>query len=410
MNYLNKYKLIHENQSGFRQKHSCQTALVKLIDQWMACLDKGDFVGALFIDFRKAFDVVDHSVLIKKLSMYRIEDQSLLWFISYLNNRQQAVNSDQGLSDFTQVEYGVPQGSILGPTLFLLFINDLPLFLKHCPSDFYADDATYHTSNKCQKIIENDIQDDGNISITWSKKNKMFVHFDKTFYMLLGTRQRLANSHHLSINIDNCQINQTSEHKLLGIHIDDKLTWTTHIDHLCSAISSKISLLKQLSSYVTKGIQMKFYQGYILPLIDYGSVTWGSTSSYNLERLSKLQKRAARVILKADYTTPSNDMFKELGWLSIRERLTYNKAVLTYKALNNLTPEYITTMLKPVSETHDRALRSSANGTLAVPRSRTSLFDRSFSYSAPRLWNSFPDSVRNSSSLSDFKQKLKHIL
>ena len=85
MNYLNKYKLINENQSGFRQKHSCQTALVKLIDQWLACLDKGDYVGALFIDFRKAFDVVDHSILLRKLAMYKIEDQSLLWFISYLN-------------------------------------------------------------------------------------------------------------------------------------------------------------------------------------------------------------------------------------------------------------------------------------------------------------------------------------
>ena len=105
----------------------------------MACLDKGDFVGALFIDFRKAFDVVDHSMLIRKLSVYKIDNKSLHWFISYLQNRQQAVASDQGLSDFEQVEFGVPRGSFLGPTLFLLFINDLPLFLNHCHSDFYAD-------------------------------------------------------------------------------------------------------------------------------------------------------------------------------------------------------------------------------------------------------------------------------
>ena len=133
MNYLNKYKLIHEYmyQSGFRQKHSCPTVLVKLIDQLMACLDKGDFGGTLFIEFRKAFDVVDHSISIRKFSMYKIEEQCLLWFSSYLNNRQQAVMSDQGLSDFTQMEFGVLQGSILGLTLFLPFINDLPLFLKH---------------------------------------------------------------------------------------------------------------------------------------------------------------------------------------------------------------------------------------------------------------------------------------
>ena len=342
--------------------------------------------------------------------MYKIDNKSLQWFISYLQNWQQAVASDQGLSDFTQVEFGVPQGSILGPTLFFLFINDLLLLLNHCHSDFYADDATFHTSSSCLETIENDIQDDINISFAWSRENKMFVHFDKTFYMLLGIRQRLISSHQLNISIDNCEIKQTSTQKLLEVHIDDGPTWTTHIDHLCSAISSKISLLKQWSTYVPTEIQKKFYQGYILPLIDYGSVTWGSTSLCNLERLLKLQKRAARIILQADYNTPSVDMFIELGWLSISQQIKYNKVVLTYKALHNLTPEYISKLLEPVSETHNRALRSSANGTLAIPRSRSSVFDRSFSYSAPRLWNSFPNAVRNSSSLNSFKHNLKQIL
>lgn len=293
---------------------------------------------------------------------------------------------------------------------FLLFINDLPLFLKHSYADLYADDATFHTSSTCLDTIESCLQDDADTSLVWGRLNKMFVHFDKTFYMVLGTRQRLNDSHSLQLTINQAQIKQTTTQKLLGMHIDDKLTWTTHIDHLCSAISSKLSLLRQLSTYVSSNTQKKFYHAYILPLIDYGSVTWGNTSLSNIERICKLQKRAARIILRADYNTPSVDMFRELGWQSISQRINYNKAVFTYKALNNLTPDYISNMLTPVSETHNRTLRSSVNGTLAVPRSRSSVFDRSFSHSAPRLWNSLPIDVRNSPNLNNFKSNLKHIL
>ena len=127
----------------------------------------------------------------------------------------------------------------------------------------------------------------------------------------------------------------------------------------------------------------------------------------NIERISKLQKRAARIILRANYDTPSVDMFSQLGWLSIPDRLKYNKAVLTYRAINNLSPEYITQLLKPVSEVHTLNLRSSENGSLYVPKARTALFDGSFSCSAPRLWNALPQTVKTSGSLSTFKQSLK---
>ena len=128
------------------------------------------------------------------------------------------------------------------------------------------------------------------------------------------------------------------------------------------------------------------------------------------DRISKLQKRAARIILNADFNTPSAEMFETLDWLPIVKRLKYNKAVFTYRAMNNLTPQYISDLLKPVSETHNRALRSSVNGALAVPRSRSSLFDRSYSYTAPKLWNSIPIQVRNSQSLKCFKDNIKVIL
>ena len=171
MNYLNTYRLIHENQSGFRQKHSCQTALVKVIDQWMSCIDKGNIVGSLFIDFHKAFDVVDHIILTKKLSSYKLSESSLQWFNSYLNHRTQTVHNGQELSDSVNVKTGVPQGSILGPTLFLLLINDLPLYIKFCFSDFYADDATFHTHDKNLNAIDFNSQSDRDTVKSWCRQN-----------------------------------------------------------------------------------------------------------------------------------------------------------------------------------------------------------------------------------------------
>ena len=136
------------------------------------------------------------------------------------------------------------------------------------------------------------------------------------------------NIQHLNINIDGDKIRDVNKHKLLGVYIDENLRWTDHIDHLCAIISSKISLLRQFSTYIPNGAQIIFYQGYILPLIDYGSSTQGTTSMNNIERLSKLQKRAAQIILNAPYDTASSDMFKTLGWQTIQKRHSYYKPYL----------------------------------------------------------------------------------
>ena len=408
MAFLNKYKLIHANQSGFRQKHSCQTALVKLIDQWLTCIDKGDIIGTVFLDFRKAFDLVDHSILIEKLSLYKCKNNTLDLLSSYLHARKQVIENGQDTSKPALIKSGVPQGSILGPTLFLIFINDLPLHMNHCYIDFFADDATYHINGKSESEVEPKLQQDGDNSKTWAKQHKMKIHYDKTTCMLVGNRHKTREASGLNIHIENNKLKQVEKQKLLGVFIDENLSWTAHIDNLCSLISSKISLLKQLSSYVPVEIQKLFYQGYILPLIDYGSNTWGTTSKHNIERISKLQKRAARIILKADYNTPSSVMFTQLGWATIPNRHDYNKAVLTYKAMNNLTPEYITDLLKPVSETHNRNLRSVTCGSLSVPRSKTALYDGSFSATAPKLWNALPSDIRTCSSLDNFKKSAKN--
>lgn len=410
MGYLNKYRLLHEGQSGFRQKHSCQTALIKLIDHWIEYIDKGDLVGTLFVDFRKAFDLVNHSILLEKLNLYKFSHSAIRWFESYLSSRQQAIAYNNSLSHFAHVRTGVPQGSIIGPTLFLIFINDLPLSLKNCKSDLYADDATFHTHHKDLLVIENELQTTFDKTKLWAKDHKMEIHDIKTSCMAVGSRKRISQPHNIHIKSGDIPLRNVTNQKLLGVYIDENLSWSTHIDHLCSQVASKISLLCQLSQYVPTETQKKFYQGYILPLLDYGSVTWGTSSAMNIERLLKLQKRAARIILKTDLNTPSADMFKELGWLPLRKRIDYNKAVLTYKALNNMAPEYITNLLTPMSQAHSLNLRSAVNGTLYVPKSRTSLFDGTFTSSAPKLWNSLPLGVRNADSLNSFKKAVKEVL
>ena len=210
--------------------------------------------------------------------------------------------------------------------------------------------------------------------------------------------------------MDDICIENVSKQRLLGVYIDENLNWSAHIDYLCSNISSKISLLRQPSQYVPQNVQKLFYQSCIIPLIDYGSVIWGSTSSSNLDRLLKLQKRAARIILKADFGTPSVDMFRDLGWQSIENRLKYNKAILTYKALHDQTLEYVSKLLKPVSQTHGLNLRSSENGDLHMPLAQTALYSGAFSCSAPKLWNSLPQSVKNCDTPNSFKKSLKTVI
>ena len=299
----------------------------------MASIDKGDIIGTLFIDFRKAFDMVDHPLFMKKLANCRLSITSLNWFRSYLSTRVQSIKSDDGLSDFLELLSSVPQGSILVPTLFLLFINDLPLHLNHCLTDLYADDNTIHASGKNKPEIERKLQSDANETEVWSINNKLPIHHGKSTTMALGTRHKIQQAGQLNISIDNTQLNSVSSQKLLGVHIDETLSWNQHIDYLCSIISSRISLLRQLSYYVPENIQKMFYQSYVIPLIDYGSSSWGSTTKQNIERINKLQKRAARIILKVDYITPSVEMFQRLRWMSLSQRINYNKAVLTYKAL-----------------------------------------------------------------------------
>ena len=175
--YLNENDLLHRTQSGFRSQHSCETALMHTIDSWLNAMDNGELVGIVLVDFKKAFDLVDHQILLSKLKLYGISSEALMWFDTYLSNtnRRQLVSLNNCKSDFEKVTCGVPQGSILGPLLFLLFINDLPLYVDNVSADLYADDTTLYDIQTSLEAIEVNLQEGLNQLHICCKNNRMVL-------------------------------------------------------------------------------------------------------------------------------------------------------------------------------------------------------------------------------------------
>ena len=409
--YLKHHDILYQTQSGFRENHSCHTALTKIIDTWLTELDKGNMVGSIFLDMRKAFDLVDHKILLEKLCLYNFSTYSLKWITSYLNDRTQQVQIKNNISKPELIQFGVPQGSILGPILFLLYINDLPLYTTSTQVDMYADDATFYASGTNSACINVQLQSDMENIKKWCHDNGMYINLDKTTTMLIGTVNKLSNQSDIQVYVDDKKLTNVSQQKLLGVHIDNNLAWNTHIEKLCKCLASKISLLQRLKKFLPLQARKLFYVSYIMPVMDYCCTVWGSTTQKNINCIIKLQKRAARIILNADFTTPSRELFITLDWLPFDKKIMYHKCVLVYKAINNQTPSYISNMLTPVNTiNNNHTLRSATNHNLLLPKPRLNTLKRTFTYSGPEVWNKLPVDIKTASSLYVFKEKCHQYL
>ena len=401
--YLNENGLITRKQSGFRSKHSCQTSLLYLTNEWFNAIENGNLIGTVLVDLRKAFDLVNHELLLQKLAIYNCSTASTTWFRSYLNNRSQIVSIDGQHSEERHIISGVPQGSILGPLLFIMYINDLTLGTSHEDISLYADDTTVYA---VAKRIE-DINQCLNSTLThiteWCEKNDMVVNEEKTTAICIrSARKASGTDHNLRLVINNQNVATTEDEKLLGVHLDSSLSWNNHIKHVKKTVQNRLNLLKYLKSYLPLQARIMYYNAYVLPHFDYCSVVWSNTSGNKINELFKLQKRAARMILNKKYDTPSSALFSELQWLPLPSRFKFNVCIEVYKALNNLSPGYMADMFS----TTPRNLRSSTTNKVFVPRASK----KSFAFYGATLWNSLSNDVRSQDSLDHFRRKLKEHL
>lgn len=395
LSHFTKFNLFHSNQSGFRKNHSCHTALTNLIEQWHSNINKDQFTGAIFVDFAKAFDVIDHSLLERKLVLYGVAPKTIKLIASFLCNRRQKVCQGMTTSDFMQIEYGVPQGSILGPILFSVYINDLPLYISGA-CELFADDTTLHNTHKHANSVCADLEKDiGNLE-KWTKLNHMALHPQKSKFMLVTTRQKRQNIKYnlKEMCLDGKLLEEVEAHKLLGLTIDKNLSWSSHVSYQSKKLSQKVFQLNRIKYFIDQHTRKLFFHAYIQPDIDYASTCWDLASQNCLKLLHRLYKRSLKLILKKSSSLLPGD-YKILNILPFDLRCRYNKGVLMYKIMNHLSPTYLYEKFKTITVRN--------KFPIFVPHPRTDLFMSSLSFSGSKLWNELPGYLKEKHSLQSFK-------
>ena len=224
----------------------CNTALISLLDKCLKNIDKGEITAAILFDLRKAFDVVFHEIILQKLRLHNFDFHAMTWMQSYLSNRYQCIVTSKISSSLQQVKSVVPQGSVLGPALFLIFINDMPLLIYEAYAEIYADDTIVHTASTDEKVIETKLQVSATNFKSWCLQHKIIVHLAETSLTNIGMRQNRLNIDNINIIIDNENMSGVENRKLLGIIIDKTLSWDKQIDSVCLNISRRITFLKIL--------------------------------------------------------------------------------------------------------------------------------------------------------------------
>ena len=287
--FISKNNVIYESQYGFRQKHSTNLALMEMIENISTSFDKNMLTTGIFIDLKKAFDTINHSILLQKLTMYGVRGISFDWLTSYLSNRSQYVLYNKTESEDKPISCGIPQGSILGPILFILYINDLPNVSQKLKFILFADDTNVFYSGSSPRDINETMKSELGKMSTWFKVNKLSLNVTKTNYMIFKNKQNIDS---FNIKIDGMEVARIKSAKFLGVLVDENLCWTDHIND----VSRKIAKSNGIHIYKVKYLLNSeylytLYCSLVLPYLNYACEIWGNNYESRLNGIIILQKK-----------------------------------------------------------------------------------------------------------------------
>ena len=397
LRFLEHNGMLNIDQHGFRKKKSCVTNLLEYLDKVTELVDLGESVDVVLLDFKKAFDRVDHETLLIKMSNLGIGGKLLAWVREWLTGRRQRVHLPNGTSEWKNVTSGVPQGSVLGPLLFLIYINDISREVKSALS-LYADDS------KCyDKVANNTIQDSLNKLCAWSDRSGMEFNATKSCVIHLGKRnpQKVYSLGNETLKSKNCE-------RDLGVLVQQDLNFTEQVQSVVSKSKKMTGLIMRAFKNKEPELMLNLYKTYVLPIVEYGSCVWNPRLKKDIILLESVQKSYTKRIKGMTHLS-YEERLKKLNLPSLEQRRSYIDLVQTYRFYRGID-SVDHSLFKMVSDTHERQTRQVQNLNFAIDKSNTEQRKSFYSVRAAQLWNSIPLEVKKSTSLSKFKESISAYL